>query len=165
MDGRAGVQPTETNGSVGNDELRGSSASEKPDEMSLPLTIREVVRRGRVDRDEVDRLRAEIDRLRLRAESAEHLLQAQPDRAPTNGVAPIARNEQAPVDGQAGTDESAPVDGQAGTDESAPVDGQAGTDGPAPSGRRREQSPTASGSTRWATAAVLPSSRKERRTP
>ena len=153
MDGRAGVQPTETNGSVGNDELRGSSASEKPDEMSLPLTIREVVRRGRVDRDEVDRLRAEIDRLRLRAESAEHLLQAQPDRAPTNGVAPIARNEQAPVDGQAGTDES------------APVDGQAGTDGPAPSGRRREQSPTASGSTRWATAAVLPSSRKERRTP
>jgi hypothetical protein len=154
MDGRAGVQPTDTNESVGNDELRGSSASEKPDELrSLPLTIREVVRRGRVDRDEVDRLRAEIDRLRLRAESAEHLLQAQPDRAPTNGTAPIAGNEPAPMDGQAGTDR------QSGTDEQAPVDGQA------PSDRRREQSPTASGATRWATAAVLPSSRKDRRTP
>ena len=67
MDGRAGVQPTETNRSVGNDELRGPSASETPDElMSVPLTIREVVRRGRVDRNELDRLRAEIERLRLR---------------------------------------------------------------------------------------------------
>ncbi|MGO9876819.1 MAG: hypothetical protein ACLPVY_23840 [Acidimicrobiia bacterium] len=142
MDGRAGVQPTETDGPVESDELRGPSASEKPDELaSVPLTIREVVRRGRLDRNELDRLRAEIDRLRLRAESAEHLLQAKPDDAATNGVAPIARNGQAAADGQGA------------------VDGQGVVDGQARAARRPRQPPTASSSSRWATAAVLPSSR------
>jgi hypothetical protein len=42
----------------------------------FPLTIREVVRRGREDAGELDRLRAEVDHLRRRAEAAEDLLRA-----------------------------------------------------------------------------------------
>jgi hypothetical protein len=42
----------------------------------FPLTIREVVRRGREGAGELDRLRAEVDHLRRRAEAAEDLLRA-----------------------------------------------------------------------------------------
>jgi len=42
----------------------------------FPLTIREVVRRGREDAGEIDRLRAEVEHLRRRAEAAEDLLRA-----------------------------------------------------------------------------------------
>ena len=78
MDGRAGVQPTETNGSV-RDEPWGTSTSATTEEtVRFPLTIREVVRRGRKEREELERLRLEVDQLRVRAESAEQLLEAAP---------------------------------------------------------------------------------------
>jgi hypothetical protein len=97
MDGRAGVQPTERNGSVVRDEPSGTSTSATTEEIvRFPLTIREVVRRGRRDREELERLRSEVDQLRLRAESAEQLLEAGP-RAP-EPVSP-ARNGHDTVNG------------------------------------------------------------------
>ena len=90
MDGRAGVQPTETNGSVVGDAAAAApmSASGPTEPARLPLTIREVVRRARQDFDAVERLRAEVDELRVRAESAEHLLGSAPGETVPN--APIA---------------------------------------------------------------------------
>ena len=55
----------------------------------FPLTIREVVRRGREDVGELDRLRAEVDHLRRRAEAAEDLLRAG-HATPVNAAAPAA---------------------------------------------------------------------------
>ena len=77
MDGRAGVQPTETNGSVVRDAASAppvSTSGTADEPVRSPLTIREVVRRARQELDELERLRAEVDELRVRAESAEHML-------------------------------------------------------------------------------------------
>ena len=97
MDGRAGVQPPEINGSVARDEPLDTSTSATTEEIvRFPLTIREVVRRGRKDREELERLRSEVDQLRVRAESAEQLLEAAP-QAP-EPVSP-ARNGHDTVNG------------------------------------------------------------------
>jgi hypothetical protein len=63
----------------------------------FPLTIREVVRRGREDAGELDRLRAEVDHLRRRAEAAEDLLRA--GDAPAHRADPPTRNGRAPENG------------------------------------------------------------------
>jgi len=129
MDGRAGVPPTENNGSVARDVADRLPASARPVEptRSIPLTIREVVRRGRAERDEVDRLRGEVEQLRLRAESAEQQLQAAPNQAAPIGAAPTAH------------------------------DGGVAADGNGRASRQRKRASSDSTS-RWATAAVLPRS-------
>ncbi len=134
MDGRGGVQPTDTNGSVGNDGHGRSPAPATTPELAapLPLTIREVVRRGREDRSELDRLRAEVDRLRLRAESAEDQLRAILHRGTSNGQGPISQSGPDAADGQVRA------------------------------ARQRKRSPGCS-TGRWATAAVLPRSQERGR--
>ena len=101
---RAGVQPTESNGAVANDVAGRSSAPAVEPALSVPLTIREVVRRGRAEREELDRLRAEIEQLRLRAESAEELLRTAPDQATPHEPDPHAQNGHGPADGDSRPD-------------------------------------------------------------
>jgi len=100
MHGRAGVAPTDTNGSVAHDLTRRSPASAPSAEPvpSIPLTIREVVRRGRAQRDEVNRLRDEVQHLRLRAESAERLLRTAPEPAAPTEPDPNAQDGHVPAD-------------------------------------------------------------------
>jgi hypothetical protein len=136
MDGRAGLQPTETNGTVGSDDHSGTSASGNGNgsQPALPLTIREVVRRGRLDLEEIDRLRGEVDRLRIRAESAEHLLSARPA-----GVAPVATN------------------GNGSNGNGSNGNGHDGN-GSARNGKRRNGKRASASA--WATAAVVPHTRE-----
>ena len=136
MDGRASVRPTEINGSAGTDEVSGPATSGNSDEPArFPLTIREVIRRGRTERDELVRLRAEVTQLRIRAESAEHLLGALPD----DGRDATAGRGAAPRNGHAAPNGKAPTNGR--------VRGAAAPNPPgAPNG--------------WAPAAVLPRSKE-----
>src|SRR5580700_8412663 len=100
----ADVQTTESNGSAVDDVTGRSPASSVEPARSVPLTIREIVRRGRAEREEVDRLRAEIEQLRLRAESAEELLRTAPDQATPHEPDPHAQNGHGPADGDSRPD-------------------------------------------------------------
>ena len=186
MDGRAGVQPTETDGPVARDIASGISTPAGAERVAhLPLTIREVVRRARVDLDEVERLRAEVDQLRVRAESAEHLLESAPDAADVtvsrardaqslarrgrNGDrasnAPIglnghALNRSSAANGSgahSGAANGNAVTGTGAADTDRAADGDAGPDGAA-TGYVRASGRAASGANGWAPAAMLPRS-------
>ena len=145
MDGRAGVQPPEINGSVARDEPLDTSTSATTEEIvRFPLTIREVVRRGRKDREELERLRSEVDQLRVRAESAEQLLEAG-RQAPEPGAP--ARNGHDTVNGNgAGAKNAANGNGNSAANGNAAVYGRA---------RRAPAKPRG-----WAPAAMLPDTRQ-----
>jgi hypothetical protein len=151
MDGRAGVQPTETNGSVTRDEPLGTSTSATTEEIvRFPLTIREVVRRGRRDREELERLRSEVDQLRIRAESAEQKLEAAPEAAK---LRPDAADVAAPPHNGHDT-----VNGNGATNGNGnAINGNAHGNGNNPAARLRARPAAPTG---WAPAAMLPSSRR-----
>ena len=143
MDGRAGVQPTEINGSVARDEPLGTSTSATTEEIvRFPLTIREVVRRGRKDREELERLRSEVDQLRVRAESAEQLLEV------GRRAAEPARNGHDKVNGNGASTGTGATNGNANGNENV---------NPWAQGRVTRPAPAPSG---WTPAAMLPSARQ-----
>ena len=157
MDGRAGVQPTDTNGSVDRDEALSTSTSGKADELvRFPLTIREVIRRGRRDRDELARLRAEVEELRIRAESAEHLLESTPKPVATArrpaGLGETVNGEPAPDEIAAGP---VATNGHPGNGRAA--NGHGAKNGHSSANGRIVAPTTVSG---WAPAAMLPPSRQ-----
>ena len=160
MDGRAGVPPTETNGSVDTDVLEGAPAPEHNGRgLRFPLTIREVVRRGRADREELDRLRAEVDQLRLRAESAELRLEAGAD---DDGAFAPYGNVDGGFDGGSANGGSSSGAAHNGTAPNGTAhNGTAHNGAPAPNGPARyRREAKAAAPTGWATAAVLPRSKQ-----
>jgi len=157
MDGRAGVQPTETKGPVVRDDASSTSTSGKAEELvRFPLTIREVIRRGRRDRDELERLRAEVDELRIRAESAEQLLESVPKPV---AAAPRRTGRGETVNGEPAPDETAaaPVAASSHSATAPAANGNGAKNGHSSTNGRVVVPATVRG---WAPAAMLPRSRQ-----